>query len=272
MKSILLLLFLSFAVIFYKCKIYEETPLLLIGKINKSQESVFDLKVRDNQVAGVFYYLNTEDDTILIRGNINGEKIMLEEYSSKNNVVTGFFEGEYDGITFTGIWTSPNGKKQVPFVFQTTEVIPKKENLFSGKAFFIGDLRNDDECEVESRCDCCAAVLLLLDNQSFVDYFYCIHSSEDYSKGIYNIKDNKLHLTVKKSVDIEYDFDEEGNELESKTTSDKEVQYIYSISTCRNKIILKNKLSYGTLCGNINNCEYANDIKNMLIKNGFIDR
>jgi hypothetical protein len=86
------------------------------GSINNKLPILMTIDFVDNKLKGTYYYMSKKID-IEIKGTIDSNNIMIEEFSG--NTKTGVFLGqlnEYNVIN--GQWTSPDGKKSFPFFIE----------------------------------------------------------------------------------------------------------------------------------------------------------
>ncbi|WP_452228190.1 hypothetical protein [Lacinutrix sp. MEBiC02404] len=87
-----------------------------IGNINNAVNGEIRISNNENDIQGVFYN-SDKDSEIQLKGIRIGNKLTLEEYT-KNNVISGFFEGEIDNDGYNGSWFNPDKTIQVPFTFK----------------------------------------------------------------------------------------------------------------------------------------------------------
>ncbi len=91
----------------------------LNGNINTKVMGDLYFEWTDNDVSGTFINAKT-DQRIKLKGTLKGKALNLEEYE-KEDILSGYFEGEYNNGTYKGFWLSPDKKIKVPFEFKTIE-------------------------------------------------------------------------------------------------------------------------------------------------------
>ncbi len=82
------------------------------GTLNNKYEINMSLNKIDGYLTGSYYY-TSKNIPISLKGTIQNGSIKMTE--TLNGKSTGYFDGRLNGNVISGIWTSPNGKSQMPF-------------------------------------------------------------------------------------------------------------------------------------------------------------
>ena len=86
----------------------------------------------------------------------------------------------------------------------------------SGQAFLVTDKLQDNFCEVDAGCDCCAADLIFMTSRTFAMISRCLYD-DSYFTGTYSKKDNKIILTFRQvAVNDTYDENSKKSKVELK--------------------------------------------------------
>lgn len=89
------------------------------GEIGNKYQIIAKFRCENGAVTGNYYYKNKGQE-IIIKGEINNNKVILKEFDKIGNQ-TGNFEGNFEGDNkISGIWSKPNGNNQVNFVLLET--------------------------------------------------------------------------------------------------------------------------------------------------------
>lgn len=100
--------------IYAKIENLTSKPYTYEGNLNQNSEIVMLLHVSDEWVNGKYYYKDVGNE-LLVFGEINENKIELNEYNTKGKE-TGIFVGEKSGKnSYNGIWKSKINEKSFPF-------------------------------------------------------------------------------------------------------------------------------------------------------------
>ena len=128
----------------------------LKGSIGRSVAGQIALFQTGDSLNGTFINLATGDE-IPLRGEINGQSIVLKEFA-EGQAVTGYFEGKWRTPIFSGNWISSDRSKRVPFAFCAEALIPNSEegkskvNIQIAYSFWYEEKLNSGECCDEATC------------------------------------------------------------------------------------------------------------------------
>ncbi len=98
------------------CQQELKNKLYFVGDIS-GLKSKFDLEVDNNKLAGVFYYLKNPAEIIEVKGEINANRVVINEYNSSDKSLTGVFKGIIINNRFEGYWSDPSNKKSIKFSY-----------------------------------------------------------------------------------------------------------------------------------------------------------
>ena len=110
-------LFILPRLIFFAACSPEQPDLILKGVLGKDLNSQFILLQKGDRYEGYFFYETTSNERIPILGTKVGQTLRLEEFNNNEQKLTGVFTGTFDGETYEGNWTDPEGNKAVAFAY-----------------------------------------------------------------------------------------------------------------------------------------------------------
>jgi len=105
--------FLLSIVLFLSCS---SNKLTLYGEIGNGLNSTFELIKKGKNYSGIFFYNNDIDNSIKVKGFIENDKLILNEYNDLYEI-TGTFKGSFDNLNFKGDWLSPDKRKKTSFKY-----------------------------------------------------------------------------------------------------------------------------------------------------------
>lgn len=116
--------FLLSIVFLFSCS---SNKLTLYGEIGNGLKSTFELVQKGKNYSGIFFYNNDIDKSIKVKGFIENDKLILNEYNDILEI-TGTFKGTFDNLNFQGNWLSPDKKEETPFNYSisNTKTISKE--------------------------------------------------------------------------------------------------------------------------------------------------
>lgn len=93
------------------------------------------LKGENGNMTGKYFYENTSaKEDIMLRGNLEGDSLMLVEFDPKNRI-TGRFNGKYvSPNAIEGTWSTPDGKKQLVFRLKYDDMAYDQRKIIGLKA------------------------------------------------------------------------------------------------------------------------------------------
>jgi len=122
--------FLLSIVLFLSCS---SNKLTLYGEIGNGLKSTFELVKKGKNYSGIFFYNNDIDNSIKVKGFIENDKLILNEYNDLYEI-TGTFKGSFDNLNFKGDWLSPDKRKKTSFKYSTiNKTETQKKNTKKGK-------------------------------------------------------------------------------------------------------------------------------------------
>jgi hypothetical protein len=118
-NTVIIIIVLTFSFSLFsaeKILIFQPQKKVFTGTINNKIKIHMTLEFSSNSIKGTYFYDKQKKD-IELKGNLNEKNILLEEFS--NGAKTGVFAGIIEeGIKFSGKWSTPDGKKVLPFLLE----------------------------------------------------------------------------------------------------------------------------------------------------------
>jgi len=88
-----------------------------------------------------------------------------------------------------------------------TELKKDSSLKLSGQLYFVAPEFDTLSCKALGACDCCADLVLFVNDSVFITVEYCTHNNDHY-KGTYKIKNNTVYFYCD-SLDLNREFPEE---------------------------------------------------------------
>ena len=226
-------------------------------KICEIYSNLFIFKLDDSLNPNKYLIFKKEMDKIEYYGiteNVSGEIFGDVDYDGKFEI-GGYTTFHTDSLISRGKYVNNNFK-----VYELNDSIRRDKNIelkffitidslqlaeIKHKVFDLGITLFEKDCSVGCECDCGTGSIIFLDNDKFIESFYCMPDM-DYYTGSYKYRNNKISLTYK-SRSLVYTplNDEVFNEYELKVDTILTTKQDFDLLICNDSIIIfKGKDSY----------------------------
>ena len=232
----------------------------IVGYPNKTcvfYEDFYLFKIDDDPNPGKYLVFKKEKNTINFYGeteNITGEIFGDIDHDGKFEI-GGYATFHNDTLLSRGKFINNNIR-----VYELNNSIKRDKNVESKffitidstklaevkhKVFDLGITLFEKDCNVGCECDCGTGTIIFLDNNKFIETFYCMPDT-DYYTGTYIYKNNKIALKYKsKSLVYTPLNDKTFDKFELKVDTILTTKQDFRLTVCNDSVIIfKGKETY----------------------------